>query len=236
MGESQELQYTAEDIEAVRPRLSELDEERHRLLRPEVEAGKRIHDLNRRFVDLLAAQLPDEPGRELRRRFLEATYKPIYPNPYDIEEGLNDLRAIKDLAEEQREDLTALLQQYVEQRRQLDRRMIDRYMEWKDKTARLQGYNPDKLEIYRRDMQELQTQRLTLAQTQLELARNILTEAQQAALGSRFPTVVKERVEISEEEMEYLKRLFEDRPGGLEGYLQARQMQRGGTHWPGPYD
>lgn len=236
MGESQELQYTAEDIETVRPRLRELSEERLRLLQPEVEAGKRIHDLNHRFVDLLAGQLPDEPGRELRRRFREATYKPIYPNPYDIEKGLNELLAIEDLSDEQREDLAALLQGYLQQRRQLDRRMIERYMQWKDKTARLQGYDPRAWELYRQEMQDFQAQRLAAARRHLELAKEILTEAQLAALGTRFPTVTRERVEISAEHMASLKEQFKDDPNRLEAYLQARQMERGGSNWPAPYD
>jgi hypothetical protein len=235
-GESQELQYTAEDIEAVRPRLRELSEERLDLIKPEVEAAKRIYDLNRRFAELLAAQLPDDVGRELRRRFGEATYKPIYPNPYDIEEGLNDLLTIEDLSDEQRESLTALRQGYLERRRQLDRRMIDRYMQWKDETARLHGYNGDELDLYRRDMQELQAQRFATARMHLRSARGILTEAQLAALGSRFPTVVEERIEISEEEMAALKQRFRGEPERLEAHLWRRQMERGGSKWPAPGD
>lgn len=143
-----------------------------------VDLEKRIHDLNVRFVSAVAETLPDATGRELRRRFRELAYEPVYPDPTDVTHLFEAALAIEPLSSEQRADLEANKDVSAAKQLSLCQRMKDRYLDWREFHGIEWGLPPGTLSLYERDMQKLQEARVENAELAVELLTAILAPEQ----------------------------------------------------------
>ena len=93
--ESMVLAAAANGEEESRERAGALMEEYYHGNREYALVARRIHDLNRRYLDLFADQLPDEAAEALVTRFRERAYPAIFPDPYDFADVLEKAAEIE---------------------------------------------------------------------------------------------------------------------------------------------
>ncbi len=72
----------------------QLGQEQRRLTHTLVTLEKRIHDLNLRIVDDMAAALPWPSGRRLKDLFEQVAYPPVYPDPTDLRNWMDAVESL----------------------------------------------------------------------------------------------------------------------------------------------
>jgi hypothetical protein len=204
--------------EPVLQRAEAINEQYMQYNRAYVLAAKRIHDLNRRYLDLFADQLPDEAADALGTWFRERAYPAIFPDPYDFEDVLQKAAEIETLSPEERKGVRAVGIFYEQQHRAICDRMIDEYLAWHVEIKTLSGYEFEPYEAYKTKMRELQGKRKEAAEVAQSLMEGLLTAEEMGRLGESL-----ERWRAS-------ALAFEQRG--------ERMMEQYGfvIEWPGPYD
>jgi hypothetical protein len=197
----------------------ELDHERRALNRGEIRTARRIQELNRMYLALLAAELAADTRRELVDRFNESTYPVVYPDPYDVHAVFEAGLAMPDLSDKQRGELKSALELYEVQQGEVTDRMLKRYLDWKERTGVISGYGFDEYDTYSEAMRKLQGLRQAVADMALAMLRDALTEGQQADLAPQLAA-------------------WEDRANAFEAHdaLIQDRFQLAGWQWPRPYD
>jgi hypothetical protein len=159
---------------AARAEVEELRRKERRLTRRNTRIVRRIHDLNARFVDLLAAELRPETGDELIRAFREQAYPRVFPDPFDLGPVLAAAEEIEPLSSDQRSDVIALAIMYDAEHGLISDQMIERLLEWKTDIGEQAGHNQDMVDAYTSDMQGLQEQRREHSLRTLETLQDIV--------------------------------------------------------------
>lgn len=216
--ESMVLSASADGDERVLERARALEEEYHEYNRACALVARRVHDLNRRYLDLLARQLPDEAAEALVTGFRERAYPAIFPDPYDFAHVLEKAAQIETLSPEERKGVRAVGIVYEQQHEAICNRMIDGYLAWHVEIDTLSGYELEPYEAYKTRMQELQRKRKEAAEVAFSLLEGLLTAEELGTLGEPI-----ERWRAS-------ALAFEQR--------EERMMEQYGfeIEWPGPYD
>lgn len=197
----------------------ELDRQRRALNRGEIRTARRIQELNRMYLALLAAELPADTRRELIDRFNGSTYPVVYPDPYDAHAVFEAALAMPDLSDKQRGELKSALELYRVQQGEVTDRMLRQYLDWKQRTGVVSGYGFDEYDAYSEAMRKLQGSRQAVADMALAMLREALTESQQADLTPELAA-------------------WEDRASAFEAHdaLIQERFQLAGWQWPRPYD
>jgi len=180
--EAMVLGATATDDEGVRARARALKEEYYKDNREYALVAKRIHDLNRRYLDLFADQLPNEAAEALVTRFRDRAYPVIFPDPYDFADVLKRAAEIESLSPEERKGVHAVRIVYEQQHKAISDRMVDEYVAWHVEIITRSGYEFEPYEAYKTEMQELQEKRKEVAEVACSLLEGLFTPEEWEAL------------------------------------------------------
>jgi hypothetical protein len=209
---------SADGDERIRERARALKEEYHEYNRAYVGMARRVHDLNRRYLDLFAGQLPDEAGEALVTWFREKAYPVIFPDPYDFASILEKAEEIETLSPEERKGVRAVGIVYEQQHEAICDRMIDEYLDWHVEIDTLSGYEFEPYEAYKTKMWDLQTKRKEAAEVALSLLEGLLSADELDTLAEPMTKWRKTALAFEQSGERMLEQY------GFE------------IEWPGPYD
>jgi len=171
--------------------------ERRELGRRLVEAERQIFDLNKIYVDRIAALLPTTTGETLRRGFHETIYPALYPDVTDISDIYKAIQGVKSLSNEQRTQIEAIKLGFQERHDALCHRMEVRYLDWREQHGIEMGNPNDIVGTYAREIRALQESRV-------ENARSALA-AISATLSPQQMPDIQSHIERFEHEIETFK-------------------------------
>jgi hypothetical protein len=109
----------------------ELREELRSLHRDVTRVEKRIHDINRQFLERLDTVVAVDAAEEVRRGFLRRAYPGVYPDPTNLDEVVSAALAIEELTIEQRDAIRALADDDEARRRMICDRMVRHFLAWR---------------------------------------------------------------------------------------------------------
>jgi hypothetical protein len=198
---------------AARVRAHDLQQKLDRLHQRQARAARRVHDLNRSYLDLVAAELPDATADALVERFRREAYPVVYPDPFDLSAIFEAALALDSLGEKERADLRSLRLVHQQTAEQIADQMVDRYVDWETYVVEEGGYGHDAYGRYTTEMQRLQSQRRERAHHQIEIIRHVL--------GDR----------VADATVQMALERFEDQ---IERHEQMIARHRPGIGWPPP--
>lgn len=172
-------------VQSIRDRLEAMGRRRH-------QACRAMHDLNRKYLEILGSNLSQETATSLKRWFFEKSYPVVYPDPYDAENIIEAAISLDDLNEATRVVIDSFAVQYYQTRDQSSDAMVRACLDWyKTVENRMLTLIPSENEAYQERMNDLQDRRRKAADEAIALLQSSLTPEQ----FDRLSAAIDERLE-----------------------------------------
>lgn len=148
--------------------------------------------VNNRYVDVIAATLPDEPARAFLATFRSVAYPSVYPNPFDITAILDNARILVTLNDDQALALAEIAKLYEKEEKHLSSSMVRRFVEYRDAYLQRRVFDYPAHAQFKQDMTALQNDRSALADKTLVQINGVLLPEQSAEIADEIDTYRKQ--------------------------------------------
>ncbi len=174
----------------------------------------RLHDLNNKYLHLLAEQLPDATAYELITWWREELYRYTWPDPFSLDYVFELAATLEQLNTDQQTVVNAAYIEYDNRRATLENLMKQKFTTWNKDVARKSGYDPADHETYAQEMMRVQNQRRDNA------AR----------------TVDRLRAALTDDQFEHLQPAIDHYELCVQAFDECiERVQQRNSNWPGPY-
>jgi hypothetical protein len=193
--------------------VDELREQYIGLREPATRTVRRIHDLNKTYVQLVAERLPAVARQHLVDTFERSAYKPFFPDPSDLLAIFAEATE-QNLTAEQRAGVDDIRTAWQASDQSVRNRMLADYLEWKELTNRKWSFKTSaEHSRYSGTMLAAAQSRFAGAEATIDALLEVLTKSQRRHVNKH---VEKWR----EEKAAWLK--------------QTEKIKSGVRGWPGP--
>ncbi|HWB19525.1 MAG TPA: hypothetical protein VG711_04425 [Phycisphaerales bacterium] len=155
-------------------------------------------ELNAEFVSKIVDAMPSEIGPQLMAAFLQHAYPPVFPNPYDCSLVIRAINQSPTIAVDRKAALEPVTARYDSEMGILNKKMVQRYLEYVDNVLHNPGQDEARRETYKYDMDVLQTQRRDLSKRTMDTLNALLLPDE---LDDAVLTVISEFRQTSEHHM-----------------------------------
>jgi hypothetical protein len=125
-----------------------------------VQAEKSLHDLNVQTIELLKISVPASSAAEIETIFEEIVYPPVFPDPTEISSVVIEVRESAGASSESAAAVAAIFTEFDERRRQINERMKNRFLEWRELHGVEWATPAGILQTYQGDMRDLHEERM----------------------------------------------------------------------------
>lgn len=207
-----ELVHTIDDRVELREAVRPLHEARMALYENAVAADRSVYRLNATYLPRLAELLPMQTAAALVDAYQQTVFRPLYPDPYDATEILEQAQADADVNGDQHAFLLTIKAEYESKRASIAQQMEQKYLQWREQVELRSGYNPDEYDEYQQEMQSLQQRRQEAAHAALESLIDLLDDQQIHRISSLIDAFQQRAAEFEQRRAE-LARLGQVWPG-----------------------
>lgn len=182
---------------------------------PGTRTARRIHDLNKTYVQLVAERLPTMSRQHLVDTFEHSAYTPLFPNPCELS-IIFDEAMEQDITAEQRARIDEIHKAWEATDRSLMNGMLSKYLDWKElKNTKWNYTTSEEYSRYSSGMLAAAHSRFASAEAAIVALLDVLSKSQQR-------NVDKQVEKWREVKAAWLK--------------QTEEVKSGKRGWPGPMD
>jgi hypothetical protein len=195
--------------------VDELREQYIGLREPSTRTVRRIHDLNKTYVQLVAERLPAVARQHLVDTFERSAYKPFFPDPWDLSAIFGEAME-QNLNAGQRAGVDEIRTAWEVSDQSVRNRMLADYLDWKELTNRKWHFKTSaEYSRYSGRMLAAAQSRFAAAEATIAALLEVLTKSQRRDVNKRAE-------KWREEKAAWLK--------------QTEEIKSGVRGWPGPME